>query len=238
MTNCPQCNNEAQYVEDYSAWYCHTCQQYLPQDQGAAAAAPAAGGYGGQQTIAQQLLSDSHFTIKQKIIARAPKYFVRNSSDEQVAFVQQKLMKLKEDIRIYSDESKTTEIMSIRQANIMDFSGSYNVVDSQSGEVVGILKRKGLKSMLKDEWKILDASQNEIGKIKEQGGIMWFLRRFKFPFLPYKYFIEISDQRIGTVTEKFQIAGQTYLVDMEPNANLDPRLSVAIGLMIDIGEGE
>ena len=112
-------------------------------------------------------------------------------------------------------------------------------MDSQSGELIGILKRKGWKSMLKDEWKILDANQNEIGKIREQGGLVWFLRRFIIRAIPYKYFIEIGGQDVGTVTEKFQIIGDTYIIDIsQSNGMIDPRLAVAIGLMMDIGEGE
>jgi len=205
-----------------------------PAQQGHAQQPP----QGGQMTLAQQQFSDTRFVLKQKLIAVANKYFVRNSADQLVGFVQQKMFKLKEDIRVFSDESKSTEMMRIQQANILDFTGSFQVMDSQSGEIVGILKRKGLKSMLKDEWKILDANKNEIGRIKEQGGLVWLIRRFAIRFIPYKYFVEIGGQRCATVTEKFQIIGDTYFVDIEPNGLIDPRLAVAIGLMMDIGEGE
>lgn len=189
--------------------------------------------------MAQRQFSDTKFTITQKILSVAHKYFVRNSRDELVGFVQQKMFKLKEDIRVYLDENKTTEIMRIQQANILDFSGSFQVMDSQTGQIIGILKRKGWKSMLKDEWKILDPYQNEIGKIREQGGLIWLLRRFSIRWIPYKYFIEIGGQEVGTVKEKFQIIGDTYFVDIsQGGGRIDPRLAVAIGLMMDIGEHE
>lgn len=245
MTTCPQCNNEARYIHEYNAWYCDHCQQYLqndpmpPQQAAPQQEAPQYGYSGGATSLAQQQFSDTRFTIKQKKLAIAHKYYVRNSADQVVAFVQQKMFKLKEDIRIYTDETKTTEMMRIQQANILDFSGSFQVIDSQTGQIIGILKRKGWKSLLKDEWKILDAHQTEIGKIREQGGIVWLLRRFAIRWIPYKYYIDIGGQDVGTVTEKFQIIGDTYIVDISQGGGMiDPRLAVAIGLMMDIGEGE
>ena len=249
MAMCPHCQQETRYVQEYNAWYCDTCGQYLPTDQGTGMQAgshhgttayPAQPSHSGQATLAQSLFNDMKFVIKQKKLSLANrKYYVENSSGQTVAFVQRKLLQLKEDITIYPDESKSTEIMKIQQANILNFSGSYQVKDSQSGQIIGILKRKGWKSMLKDEWKILDANQTEMGKVREQGGIVWYLRRFNFRWIPYKYYFDIHGQDVGTITEKFQIIGDTYFIDLLPPAGrIDPRLAVAIGLMMDIGEGE
>ena len=134
----------------------------------------------------------------------------------------------------------TTEMIKIKQEQILDFSGSYQVMDSQSGELLGILKRKGLKSMVKDEWIIMDRNRNEVGLIKERGGASWFIRRFLFSALPYKYDILLQGQPVGTVVEKFQIIGDTYYLDLnqDPNQRLDRRLAMAAGLMMDIGEHE
>ena len=56
-------------------------------------------------------------------------------------FVQQKAFKLKEDIRVYADEGKTTEMLVIQARQIIDFNAAYDVVDSLTGEKVGALKR-------------------------------------------------------------------------------------------------
>ena len=247
MTNCPNCNSEARYIQENNAWYCDACKNYLPtapqpaqQQQPVPPPPPGQTGQApGGGTLAQQLFVGNRFTIKQKKLSIAHKYFVTNETDALVAFVQQKMMKMKEDIRIYTDESKTTEIMRIQQVNILDFSGSFQVIDSQSNQVIGILKRKGLMSLFKDEWKILDPQQQEIGLIQEDGGLMWYLRRFVLKFLPMKYFIKMQGQTVGMITEKFEVIGDTYFVDLSQNTGvLDPRMAVAIGLMMDIGEGQ
>jgi uncharacterized protein YxjI len=206
-------------------------QQY---QQPAAAAAP------GGATWSQQLFKGNHFTIKQKKLSLGNKYYVEDSTGKTVAFIHQKLLKLKEDIRIFTDETMTHEIMKISQEQILDFSGSYQVMDSMSGQLLGILKRKGLKSMFKDEWQILNTQRQEVGLIKERGGFMWFLRRFIFKWIPYKYDILLHENPVGEITEKMQIIGDTYTLDLskDPNVTLDRRLAVVCCVMMDIGEHE
>ena len=31
--SCPLCHKPATYIEDYEAWYCHDCSEYVPRDQ-------------------------------------------------------------------------------------------------------------------------------------------------------------------------------------------------------------
>ena len=194
----------------------------------------------GGATLAQQYFQGNNFVIKQKKLSVGNKYYLEDASGRQIGFVHQKLLKLKEDIRIYTDQNMNTEMMKIKQEQIIDFSGSYQVMDSQSGELIGILKRKGLKSMIKDEWLILDKNRQEVGMIKERGGASWFIRRFLISSLPYKYDILLRGNPVGMVTEKFQIIGDTYYVDLnqDPNRTMDRRLAIAAGLMMDIGEHE
>jgi hypothetical protein len=49
-------------------------------------------------------------------------------------FSEQKMFKLREDIRVYSDEAKTQEVLAIKARQIMDFSAAYDVVESATGQ--------------------------------------------------------------------------------------------------------
>ena len=51
--------------------------------------------------------------------------------------------------------------MSPRISTIIDFGATYDIVDMTTGENLGAAQRKGLKSIIKDTWKILDANGNE-----------------------------------------------------------------------------
>ena len=95
-----------------------------------------------------------------------------------IGYSKQKALKLKEDIRVYTDEDKNTELICIKARSVIDFGAGYDITDSQTGEAVCSFKREGLKSMLKDSWKVMDSSGNQIGTISEDSGLLAIVRRF------------------------------------------------------------
>ena len=93
-------------------------------------------------------------------------------------FSKQKAFKLKEEIRLWTGEDMSREVLSIKARRMLDISATYDVTDSTTSQKVGALRRKGLKSMLQDEWLILDAQDREIGMIKEDSTVLALIRRF------------------------------------------------------------
>ena len=121
-------------------------------------------------------------------------------------FSEQKMFKLREDIRVYSDEGKTQEVLSIKARQIMDFSASYDVVDTAMNQKVGVLRRKGLRSILRDEWEVLDANDNMIGLIFEDSIGLALLRRFLLgSWLPQNYDITLGQTRVGDLRQNFNL---------------------------------
>src|SRR5688572_12120239 len=51
---------------------------------------------------------------------------------EVVFYSEQKAFKLKEDIRVYADEGRGEEVLSIKARSWLDFSAAYDVVDPAS----------------------------------------------------------------------------------------------------------
>ena len=84
-----------------------------------------------------------------------------------VFYSKMKAFKLKEDIRLFTGEDMGTEVLRIQARNIIDFSATYDVIDSSSNMKIGALKRKGIKSIFKDEWIIMDTEDREKGVVKE-----------------------------------------------------------------------
>ena len=80
--------------------------------------------------------------------------------DGQLAFYsKQKAFRLKEDIRLYADESATQEVLTILARSWLDFAAAYDVIDAQTGEKVGGLKRRGFTEAqirnLKNAYRVL-----------------------------------------------------------------------------------
>ena len=108
-----------------------------------------------------------------------------------VLFASQKAFKLKEDIRLYGDKGKAEELLVIKARSIIDFSAAYDVEDPTSGQKLGAFKRKGWRSLLRDEWIVMDASDQEIGFLKEDNAMMATLRRF-ISLIPQNYHCEVN----------------------------------------------
>jgi hypothetical protein len=54
---------------------------------------------------------------------------------ELYAYSKMKAFKLKEDIRLYSDDKMTTELLPIKARQIIDLGATYDVVDPRQGKV-------------------------------------------------------------------------------------------------------
>ena len=108
------------------------------------------------------------FLLKRQVLALTGKIRVYNPAGQLLLFSEQKMFRLKEDIRVYADEGKSQELLHIQARQILDFSAAYDVQDLSTGEKVGVLRRKGLRSMLQDEWEVLNPQDQPIGVLKEE----------------------------------------------------------------------
>ncbi|MEN6521889.1 MAG: hypothetical protein ABFD46_12160 [Armatimonadota bacterium] len=154
-------------------------------------------------------------------------------------FVSMKAFKLKEDIRVYTDEQKRQEVLVIKARNIIDFSSAYDVWDPMKNEKVGALKRCGLKSMIKDEWVIMDQYDHEIGLITEDSMLLALLRRFITNLIPQKFHGEISNRHVFTLEQHFNPIISKMDVDFTPDITqaLDRRLGIAATVLMCCIEG-
>lgn len=90
-----------------------------------------------------------------KVLAFAPQIYVRDAGGRDIFYVHQKLFKLKEDIGVFSDSSKSREVYRIKADRIIDFSARYNFTDSTTGQALGAVKREGMRSLWKASYNII-----------------------------------------------------------------------------------
>jgi uncharacterized protein YxjI len=84
-----------------------------------------------------------------------------------IAYVRQKMFKLKEAITVYSSSARTNELYKINADRIIDFNANY-AFTNPDGEVLGKVGRKGMKSLWKANYQILDINNNTDFEIKEE----------------------------------------------------------------------
>ena len=180
------------------------------------------------------------YLLKRQVFALAGTFRFYDPNGNQVMFSQQMMFKLREDIRVYADENKTQEVLNIKARQIIDFSAAYDVVDSAMNQKVGTLRRKGWSSILRDEWRVLDANDNQIGVLFEDSMGMALLRRFLLgSWLPQNYDITLGETRVADLKQNFNLFRYELNLDftMDPSQKLDRRLGIAAGILLAAVEG-
>lgn len=181
----------------------------------------------------------NQYVLKRQVFALAGKFRFYDPSGKLVLFSEQKMFKLREDIRVFSDETKTQEVLMIKARQIIDFSAAFDVVDSGTGQKIGALRRKGLASLLRDEWEILDTSDNVIGSLFEDSMGLALIRRFLSNLVPQNYDITMGTERVADLKQNFNPFTYQLNLDfsMDINKRLDRRLGIAAGILLAAIEG-
>jgi uncharacterized protein YxjI len=181
------------------------------------------------------------YLLKRQVLALTGRFRFYNPSGALVMFSEQKMFKLKEDIRVFADEAKTQELLQIQARQIVDFSAAYDVIDSTTGDKVGVLRRKGFRSLLRDEWEVLDARDQPLGLLFEDSLGLALLRRFLLgTFLPQNYDLTIGGQRVADLRQRFNLFRYELDLDfsMDMAHQLDRRLGLAVGILLAAIEGK
>lgn len=180
------------------------------------------------------------YVLKRQVFALAGKFRFYDPAGNLVMFSEQKMFRLREDIRVYSDESKTQEVLTIKARQILDFSAAYDVMDSTMQQKAGALRRKGLRSILRDEWEVLDPNDAVIGMLFEDSIGLALLRRLVLGWLlPQNYDITVGGVRVADLRQRFNPFQYTLELDlsMDSAKKLDPRLGIAAAILLAAVEG-
>lgn len=189
----------------------------------------------------QSAFQFNQYLLKRQVFALTGKFRIYNPSGQLVLFSQQKMFKLKEDIRIFSDESMTQELLRIQARQIIDFSAAYDVVDPSYQTKVGALRRKGFRSMMRDEWEVLDINDQPIGILHEDNMTRALLRRFILgSLLPQDYDLLIGDRRVADFRQRFNLFRYELDLDfsMDTATQLDRRIGIAAAILLGTIEGK
>lgn len=184
------------------------------------------------------------YTVRRKILKLVGGAFhVWDANGTLVAFAEQKGFRLKEDIRVYADESKSRELLAIQARQIIDWSAAYDVSDSATGQRIGALRRRGARSILRDEWHVLDAADAPVAVLIEDSMGLALLRRLLTNLVPQRYDVYMPDERTGAKVASLDQAFNPFVyrlaVDFSfDGANrFDRRLGIAAAILLAAVEG-
>ena len=111
--------------------------------------------------------------FKFKIPTLASAFNITDRDGKHIAYVRQKMFKLKEDVVVFRDEEKSAELFRIKADRWLDFNASYSITGAD-GTNYGKLTRKGMRSIWKSTYEVYDENNQHKYTIREDNAWVKF----------------------------------------------------------------
>ncbi|WP_407651644.1 LURP-one-related/scramblase family protein [Actinoplanes sandaracinus] len=182
------------------------------------------------------LQAQTHLIVRQRIRLMVNQYEVHAvSPDGQeagiLAFAQQKRLAFKEQVTLYTDDTKQVPLLGFKARQVIDLGATYDVTDA-NGQPIGLFRKNFAASLLRSTWIV---EQPGYGEVTGQERNQWvaILRRFidYLSWLPYHFDFTIAGRPGFSVMRKWGLR-DTYQVSIH-DPYLDRRLVVAMAVALD-----
>ena len=179
------------------------------------------------------------FEIEQLIRPMVNLYRI-SANGAPVAFVRQKRMAIKEDIRFFRNENETEELFRIKARSMMELAARYDVT-AADGEKIGVLGKVFGKSLFRSTWSIMDANEQELAVAQERSQLVAILRRVidavpycEFVPIVFHFTIDRGDTHLGDFTRAIGMRDR-YTLDLggDVERTIDRRLALALAIALD-----
>lgn len=178
----------------------------------------------------------THYLIRQRITLGVNRYELWTSdaswnAGQELAFAQQKRMKLKEEVPFYADDSKQEVRFSVKARNVMDLASVVDVLDADHS-VIGTFSKDFKKSLLISTWYV-DQPGLPRSTGQELSQLYAIIRRIGFEFVPYNFLFVADDTGapVMSIVRKWGIR-DAYRVTVEDD-RYDTRLLLAVATGLD-----
>lgn len=191
----------------------------------------------------EKLQAQPRLLIRQRVRLMVNQYEVHTvgpdgGEGEMVAFAQQKRMAFKEQVTIYTDDSKQHVLFAFKARKRIDLAATYDVTDP-NGQPLGLFRKDFKKSLLSSTWHL---EQPGLGTTtgSERSQFVAILRRVwdfipyvdSLPFAwPYHFDFRAGEQIVMAVDKKFGLRDRYEVEITDPR--LDRRLAIAQAVALD-----
>ena len=148
----------------------------------------------------------------------------------------------KRHVTIYRDDRKSETILLVEQEKAMQWLTATFTVRDARGKSIGRFRKNYLHDVFRKQWDVADAKGKRVCVAKEDSVILALLRRFMGPMYGMLrtnfVLLRPSDEKVyGEFQRKLTILDR-YALDLrdDKQRELDRRLALALGVMLDTGE--
>jgi len=179
------------------------------------------------------LTSQSRYRIKRNFWSIFERTFRVSTLDGQlIMLVKHPIFRFREQFTVYADEAQQKPLLFIKSRQIIAINFAFEVTDSDNGQVLGSVQKRGLRSIVRDKFIVRDPDGQEIGFVEDQGASI--LRRY-FPILTSKHAVVLNGQPAAAIRQIFRFFTKEFEVELVPGVG-DPRFVMACALLALIAE--
>ena len=182
------------------------------------------------------LQAQQQLIVRQRIRLMVNQYEVHavapdGSESGVVAFAQQKRMAFKEQVTLYTDDSKQTPLLGFKARQVIDLGATYDVTDA-GGTPIGSFKKNFRESLLRTTWH-LEQPGYGVMTGQETNLAVALLRRFvdSLSWLPYHFDFTVEGRPAFSVVKKWGLRDK-YVVTIHDPA-IDRRVVTAMAVALD-----
>jgi uncharacterized protein YxjI len=203
-----------------------------------------------------RLAEQDRFLIRQRVRLVGNQYEIYlpgpdgRTEGDLVAFVQQKLAALKEDIRFYGDTDKRQELFRLKARQAFDPTARYKVTDPE-GNPIGELAKDFKASLAQSKWHLympggasawarerslpvalLRRAIGLVGLVPLLGALFDLLANL-IP-IPYHFDFYIGERQIGSLERRYGLRDR-YVLDLADDVEhaIDRRVALALAVSMD-----
>ena len=179
------------------------------------------------------LTSQSRYRIKRNFWSIFERTFRVFTLDGQlIMLVKHPVFRFREEFTVFADEALQRPLLFIKSRQIIAINFAFEVTDVDSGQVLGSVQKRGIRSIVRDKFIVRDADGQEIGHVEERGASI--LRRF-LPILTSKHEVVLNGRQAAAIRQVFRFFTKEFEVELAPGVG-DPRFVMACALLALMAE--
>src|SRR5438874_6359201 len=167
--------------------------------------------------------SHSSYTLVRPLFSWRRVYRVFDPDGGLAAFVEQPWFRLRTELILYAQEEMTQPILIIKNRRYAALNMEHDLFDALSGQRLGVVRTRGLRSLFRDSWDILDADERPSGEMIEDGSYFW---RRVLRFIPGRHHIDLGGRRVAVIEQQFHFFRRVFDLTLLPVEDpIEPRFA-------------
>lgn len=169
------------------------------------------------------------YTLVRPLFSWNRVYRVYGPGGALAAFVEQPWFRLRSELVMYADEQQLRPLLVLKNRRIAAVNMEHDLFDAESGQRLGVIRDRGLRSMFRDTWDILDADERLAGEMIEDGPAFW---RRLVRFLPGRHHVDLGGREVARIRQVFHWWRREFVLHiLDVDDPIEPRLAIACALV-------